>query len=52
MSDQPSNNLAREERLAAQLRENLRRRKAQARAMGAIATDSPSQVLSKPATGS
>ncbi len=30
--------LTREERLAAKLRENLRRRKAQARAMGAEAT--------------
>ena len=33
MSEQPSNNLSREERLAAKLRENLRRRKAQSREM-------------------
>jgi len=52
MSNQTRNNLTREERLAAQLRENLRRRKAQARAMGGAQGDSPSQTLSKPATGS
>lgn len=34
MREDPSKNLTREERLAAKLRENLRRRKAQARAMG------------------
>jgi len=33
MGEEPSKNLSREERLAAKLRENLRRRKAQARAM-------------------
>ena len=33
-----SSSLSREERLAAKLRENLRRRKAQARAIGADAT--------------
>ena len=33
MSEQPSKNMSREERLAAKLRENLRRRKAQARAL-------------------
>jgi hypothetical protein len=35
----PNDKLSREERLAAKLRENLRRRKAQARALGA--TDAP-----------
>lgn len=34
MNDDPRKNLSREERLAAKLRENLRRRKAQARALG------------------
>ncbi len=34
MSDEKSNNPSREERLAAKLRENLRRRKAQSRQMG------------------
>ena len=34
MREGPSKNLTREERLAAKLRENLRRRKAQARALG------------------
>ncbi|ASJ89732.1 hypothetical protein CBR61_01440 [Porphyrobacter sp. CACIAM 03H1] len=34
MSEDPRKNMSREERLAAKLRENLRRRKAQARAMG------------------
>jgi hypothetical protein len=33
MREDPSKNLSREERLAAKLRENLRRRKAQARAL-------------------
>ncbi len=37
MGEDKSKNLSREERLAAKLRENLRRRKAQSRAM----TDSP-----------
>ncbi|MFN7177906.1 MAG: hypothetical protein ACK4MX_13650 [Thermaurantiacus sp.] len=41
--------LAREERLAARLRENLRRRKAQARAMNNPAGESPVETLSKPA---
>jgi hypothetical protein len=35
MSKEPSNNMSREERLAAKLRENLRRRKAQTREMKA-----------------
>lgn len=34
MSEEPRKNLSREERLAAKLRENLWRRKAQSRAMG------------------
>ena len=33
MNEKPDNNLSREERLAAKLRENLRRRKAQGREM-------------------
>jgi hypothetical protein len=46
--------MTREERLAARLRENLRRRKAQARAMGAAdglpgeSPDSPETGLSNP----
>ena len=56
MSEQPRNNLTREERLAARLRENLRRRKAQARQMSAASTgvpgESAAQMLSKPAEGS
>ncbi|MCZ8135765.1 MAG: hypothetical protein O9266_05630 [Porphyrobacter sp.] len=41
MREDPSKNLTREERLAAKLRENLRRRKAQARALGdSVATES------------
>ena len=35
MSEAPDKNMSLEERLAAKLRENLRRRKAQAREMGA-----------------
>ncbi|MFM7350574.1 MAG: hypothetical protein ACKO01_13990 [Erythrobacter sp.] len=45
MSEEPRKNmspsLSREERLAAKLRENLRRRKAQARAMTGAGSDSP-----------
>ncbi|WP_176217945.1 hypothetical protein [Novosphingobium sp. B1] len=47
--------MTREERLAARLRENLRRRKAQARAMGSVdgaaseSADSPETGLSNPA---
>jgi hypothetical protein len=48
MSEQSRKNLTREERLAAQLRENLRRRKAQARAMGGNADESATQTLPKP----
>lgn len=40
MSEQPSKNMSREERLAAKLRENLRRRKAQARAVAGSEGDS------------
>jgi hypothetical protein len=43
MSDEQGNNLSREERLAAKLRENLRRRKAQSREMH----ESDAQDLSK-----
>jgi hypothetical protein len=54
MSD-PKSPLSREERLAARLRENLKRRKAQARAMGSTdaapgeSGDSPETGLSNPA---
>ena len=45
-------NLTREERLAAKLRENLRRRKAQARALGGAGADSTpgesAETLPKP----
>jgi len=44
MSEDQSNNMSREERLAAKLRENLRLRKAQAREIG----DSDPEALSKP----
>ena len=40
MSEDPRKNLSREERLAAKLRENLRRRKAQARAVAGTGSDS------------
>jgi hypothetical protein len=40
MSEQPGKNMSREERLAAKLRENLRRRKAQARATSQPSGDS------------
>ncbi len=49
MNGQPRNNLSREERLAEQLRANLRRRKAQARAMNDTGSESAAQRLSKPA---
>jgi hypothetical protein len=53
MSEPPRNKVThtatREERLAAQLRENLRRRKAQARAINGAVGESPAQILSKPA---
>ena len=44
MSEDPDKNMSREERLAAKLRETLRRRKAQAREMN----ESESESLSKP----
>jgi hypothetical protein len=47
MSEDQSKNMSREERLAAKLRENLRRRKAQAREMG----DSDGEDLSKTPDG-
>ena len=47
MAEQSRNNLTREERLAARLRENLRRRKAQARALSGAESESPAQMLSK-----
>jgi hypothetical protein len=40
MGEETGNKMAREERLAAKLRENLRRRKAQAREMGAESGES------------
>ncbi|MCR9181061.1 MAG: hypothetical protein NXH71_12650 [Erythrobacteraceae bacterium] len=48
MSEEPRKNLSREERLAAKLRENLRRRKAQARAAsgGSGDSDAPTEGLS------
>lgn len=52
MSEQPRSKVSREERLAVQLRANLRRRKAQARAMHDEDRDSPAQTLPKPATDS
>ncbi|HSM54072.1 hypothetical protein [Altererythrobacter litoralis] len=44
MSEETHKNMSREDRLAAKLRENLRRRKAQAREM----TESASESLPKP----
>ncbi|SHN65281.1 hypothetical protein [Erythrobacter sanguineus] len=48
MSEEPRKNLSREERLAVKLRENLRRRKAQARAAsgGSGDSDAPTEGLS------
>lgn len=43
MREGPAKNLSREERLAAKLRENLRRRKAQARAAAGTEDDSDAQ---------
>ena len=49
MSEETRKNMSREERLAAKLRENLRRRKAQARAQSADpASESGDNGLSKP----
>lgn len=44
MSEEPRKNMSREERLAAKLRENLRRRKAQSRA---LADSEATEMLSK-----
>jgi len=44
MREDPRKNLSREERLAAKLRENLRRRKAQSRA---LTESDPTQALPK-----
>ena len=54
MNEETSKNLSREERLAAKLRENLKRRKAQSKAiLRAAEGDSPvEETLSKPADGS
>ena len=51
MPDHTDKNLAREQRLAAKLRENLRRRKAQARDLSHQLGDSPADTLSKPGDG-
>jgi hypothetical protein len=47
MDQDRSNKMSREERLAAKLRENLRRRKAQSRAMDQNAPDSAADGVSK-----
>jgi hypothetical protein len=47
MSEGPAKKMAREERLAAKLRENLRRRKVQARVLGDSDT-APTEALPKP----
>ncbi|WP_202386768.1 hypothetical protein [Qipengyuania algicida] len=52
MSEGTNKNLSREERLAAKLRENLRRRKAQSRDMAGQFGESPADTLSKPDNGS
>ena len=49
MSEHGSNKMSREERLAAKLRENLRRRKAQSRQMG---SESGESGVSKPKSNS
>ncbi len=49
MSEEPRKNMSREERLAAKLRENLRRRKAQARALGD--SDSAQPLPNRPREG-
>lgn len=46
MSGKPDNNLSRDERLAAKLRENLRRRKGQARELSAENAESAPATLS------
>lgn len=52
MSEERSKEMSREERLAAKLRENLRRRKAQAREMDASAGESGESGVSKGGEGS
>ncbi len=51
MSDTKSNNLSRDERLAAKLRENLRRRKAQGRDLANPASESGESRVSKDDAG-
>ena len=52
MVEDPHNKMSREERLAAKLRENLRRRKAQARKLDGTSADSvPSGVPNRPERG-
>ncbi|MGB3711619.1 MAG: hypothetical protein WA985_08005 [Erythrobacter sp.] len=51
MSKDDGVKLSREERLAAKLRENLRRRKAQSRDLTRDADESPASDLSKPRGG-
>jgi DNA repair photolyase len=53
MRESPSTNLSCEERLAAKLRENLRRRKAQARAVAGTVSDSdrPQPLPNPPSEG-
>ena len=49
MSEDPRKNMSREERLAAKLRENLRRRKAQSRQMsGALGDSAATESLPNP----
>ncbi|WP_169711369.1 hypothetical protein [Erythrobacter dokdonensis] len=52
MSEEPRKNLSREERLAAKLRENLRRRKAQARALSDSDAANATESLPNPASES
>ncbi len=51
MNDSKSNNLSREERLAAKLRENLRRRKAQGRDLASGVDESGESRVSKDDAG-
>ncbi|MFM7403080.1 MAG: hypothetical protein ACKO1N_03065 [Erythrobacter sp.] len=48
MREDPAKNMSREERLAAKLRENLRRRKAQARALGESDAGEHTETLPNP----
>lgn len=50
-SDRPGDKPSREERLAAKLRENLRRRKQQSRQLGESPEDSRGDTLPKPEDG-